>query len=518
MRWLLLLGVQRPSRWFGLGIALLIVAWVFGNPPFAAPDELAHYLRALSIGAGEWVGTPGKFQNPAMTEEQSAWVDQATRLVHVPAGLSPQGYSCNAGSPSASSRCIEDASAPPEAVEMATPVGTYQPVMYWLPGVMAQLGSTPRSADWWGRLASALQCAALLALALWAWSRPPYAGPGWLGLGLALTPMVIFLAASLNTSGPEICAGIALMSCLLLVCRAPAPSRLALLGCATAAAALAVSRSIGPAYVAVYALFAAGWGGLGPWRRLARGMPGTMAVTLVVVACALALNRWWEARYGPVVHVGIAEGAWQDAISNLKSWFKEQVGVFQYLDSPMPAIGYWLWWLACLALTLAAGWVATARQRAWLALAALGVVALPMTLHMALIRNNGWFVQGRHVLPMTVAFPLLCGEVLRLRSATLGPVARHGACVLGFAVASVQVIGFWANARRSAVGTSGRWWFFGHPEWSPPGTWWPWLALAFCGAACLFAGALLASREAFVPKGIGAKAEQAPSLPVPPSR
>jgi hypothetical protein len=33
--------------------AMLVVAWIFGSPPYAAPDEWHHYLRAVSIGHGQ---------------------------------------------------------------------------------------------------------------------------------------------------------------------------------------------------------------------------------------------------------------------------------------------------------------------------------------------------------------------------------------------------------------------------------------------------------------------------------
>lgn len=29
--------------------ALIALAWAFANPPFAAPDEEAHYLRAVGV-------------------------------------------------------------------------------------------------------------------------------------------------------------------------------------------------------------------------------------------------------------------------------------------------------------------------------------------------------------------------------------------------------------------------------------------------------------------------------------
>ena len=59
--------------------AMLVAAWTFGSPPYAAPDEWWHYLRAVSIGHGQLVGKPGGSEGakaivgerPAHQSEQS---------------------------------------------------------------------------------------------------------------------------------------------------------------------------------------------------------------------------------------------------------------------------------------------------------------------------------------------------------------------------------------------------------------------------------------------------------------
>jgi hypothetical protein len=105
----------------------------------------------------------------------------------------------------------------------------------------------------------------------------------------------------------------------------------------------------------------------------------------------------------------------------------------------------------------------------------------------------GYGAQGRHVLPVLVLVPLWAGEVLRRhaggRSFAL-PIA--GAAVL---CAGGQTLAWWIAARRSAVGTDGPWLFTGSAEWSPPGGWWPWAALAALGALLVLAGGLLAAQR-----------------------
>jgi hypothetical protein len=45
-----------PAILVAAGLALLVLAWVFGNPPGSAPDERAHYVRALGAGGLELAG------------------------------------------------------------------------------------------------------------------------------------------------------------------------------------------------------------------------------------------------------------------------------------------------------------------------------------------------------------------------------------------------------------------------------------------------------------------------------
>ena len=55
-------AVHRPRAAFvALGLTLLLAAWIMATPPFAAPDEGSHYLRALTITNGSIVSASGRF-------------------------------------------------------------------------------------------------------------------------------------------------------------------------------------------------------------------------------------------------------------------------------------------------------------------------------------------------------------------------------------------------------------------------------------------------------------------------
>src|SRR3954467_4712694 len=45
-----------PPALLAAGVALLVLAWAFGNPPGAAPGERDHYVRALGAGGLELAG------------------------------------------------------------------------------------------------------------------------------------------------------------------------------------------------------------------------------------------------------------------------------------------------------------------------------------------------------------------------------------------------------------------------------------------------------------------------------
>jgi len=91
--------------------------------------------------------------------------------------------------------------------------------------------------------------------------------------------------------------------------------------------------------------------------------------------------------------------------------------------------------------------------------------------------------------------PLWEGELILRHRAELRAELERALVVGVFGVAAVvQLVGWWASARRFAVGTEGSWLFTGAAMWSPPLGWWPWLALAVLAAAAYAAVAVAAVR------------------------
>jgi hypothetical protein len=373
------------------------------------------------------------------------------------------------------------------------PVGNYQPLPYLLPGVAARAADSPASANRLARIVNALLTLGLLWIALrMAWSRD--AGPvSLLGVVVAVTPMAIFCGSMLNGSGPEIAAAVAFGCGLLRLRRDPSCARSPAVwaGIGAAGAVLALTRTLGPAYLVLVAAAALALGGHRPAWEFVRGRGGAALGALAAIAAAIGLNRIWERAHGAEATTGFANlravldeaaGEWWRASSEL-------IGKFGYLEYRLPAIAYVAWFAAGFALIAAALVAARRRERIALAAAVAAAAVLPMLMWIYAIRQTGFGLQGRYVLPALVAVPLVAGELLRAHAAALGERLRSAlVAAIPLTAAAVHLIAFLWAARRAAVGTDGPLVFLGDSGWSPPLGWLPWLALALLGSAALAAG------------------------------
>ena len=81
----------------------------------------------------------------------------------------------------------------------------------------------------------------------------------------------------------------------------------------------------------------------------------------------------------------------------------------------------------------------------------------------------GFIWQGRYSLPLAVGVPIIAGVGVG-SSETAARLGRRLALVLVASLAVAQILAFAQAIRRYAVGAHGPLWFFGHEQWSPPGT------------------------------------------------
>jgi len=482
------------------GWSALALAWAFSNPPFAAPDEGMHYLRAQGVEQGQLVGPkadPATIVVP--TDQQREWMAQAAREVEIPARLIPLDAGCYVFERDTSAACIDDfePSADPEPVVAVTLVGTYQPLPYMLPAAAIKTADSPEGALYVARIASAFLALALLALAAAAAWDARARGASLVGPVLAVTPMAIFCASILNGSSLEVAGGVAFIACVLRVSREEPPPAWVWVGAGISGFVLALSRSAAPVWIALAVLVLLALHGPRATSRAARDGGRAAAFAVLAVLAGVIGNRLWEAAYGPEVTISLAMGraAVRTAFDQLPQWLEELVGRFGYLEFALPLPLYLGWALAVAAIVVAAGIGPRLRGRIVLAACVAGLVALPVAQYVLVQRHTGFGLQGRHALPVLVIVPLLAGELLRRHRDWISAQAMRALVVGSFAVAAIgHLLALYWNARRSATGVDGPLLFLGDAEWSPPVGWGLWLAVAAAGAACLLAAGVTAER------------------------
>lgn len=496
------------------GWALISLAWLVANPPFAAPDEATHYLRALSVGGGTLIGKETSKPPTAVIPQQQRNLDEISRAVTIPGRLAPPDAGCYIRDPRVPATCVDESGEPPSGtIGAVTYVGDYQPLPYLLPAALTHIGGRAAAADRFGRLGILLPSIALLALAVALLWDPVTGGASLLGAVVAVTPMALYCAGSLTGSGIEIAAGISLLAALLRVRRdgdcAPA---WVLAAAGVSGAVLALSRSASPAWlVLAVLLFVALVGPRAAGRLLVRRRAAQLAGGTLVVA--LALNRVWESLYGPSLSLGLANGrqALRDGLDQLRGLGDQLVIGYGYLEFKPPLV-LSLGWLALVAVLVAAALaVAGRRERIVLAATAAAAPLIPVVLYVVYLRHTGFGVQGRHVLPIIVAVPLLAGELVRERWEQLASRVRRALLVGVPVLASAgQVVAWWLNERRAAVGVDGPLWFLGDAAWSPPVRWGICILLVVAGAALASAAVVAAGGGGGYPAA-GALASRRPT-------
>ena len=486
-----------------LGYACLAVAWAIADPPGAPPDESAHYVRAVAAGRFDLRGSPP----PAVVErpqsgpdaETAAWTMRTARLFMLPDRLSQFRLTCLPVDPNQLACPDQQPSSPPP--KALTYVGTYQPAGYLLPGLATRGAPDAATAVRRARLANVALWLGLIvtsALLLADRDRP---GLSLIGLLLAVTPLAIFLGGSVAPNGTEIAAAVCYSASLLKVSRGPRSTAWTWAAFGVSGVLLVLGRSLGPGWAALAVLvFVILLGPRGAWDRFRDGGRASRVALTAVVLGGIA-SVAWEIAFQP--HAGIRASvvatALRPSVEELPTLFQQYVGVFGPLTVPMRQPAYWLWG-ALIAAVLATA-IVLGRRRERTALAVLLAVCPVATvfLSVAVVRQTGFSMQGRYVAPLLIAVPLLGGElVFRNRHRVPPELSAVAIGAVAVAVASVQALGWYTNARRYAVGSDGPRFFVVEPYWSPPGGWWLWLATVLVGTVLFVAFGVLAARRELV--------------------
>ena len=303
-----------------------------------------------------------------------------------------------------------------------------------------------------------------------------------------MTPMSVWSFSVLNPSGLEIAGALCWAAVFLRLLREPAPPTWTWAAAAASGVVLATARSSGPLFVALIPLCLGLLFGFGRLLSAVGRMGRRVIPAAVCVGLALAAGFFWI-RYIPdnplgsrvFDHVG-------DAVSGMPRTLRESVGRFVG-DYFVPIEVAAAWGLLVLALLTAAAVVATPAQRLRLALVTGVVIVATIAYASAFLTTGLLEFHGRYALPALCV--LSAAWILTDRRSALSPATTRwlaGGLVLG--TAALQLVAWWLEARRLAVGTEGSFLFFGDVAWDPPVGWLPW-ALVMLLATAAYASAIV---------------------------
>lgn len=501
-----------------MSFAGLVTCWAVANPIGSAPDEPAHYIKALAVGQGEWLGTrvtPGEqavFGRAVQAAlNQLPLATQLTRRVTIPAALEPDSAGCTAFNP-APATCAYHPGAPGaqwgHGSTAYTYLGTYQPFVYVLPGIAMHAATTPLRAFIIGRLTFGAIALLLIAAGSFLCFEIAPRRVMLVGLAVAITPMVVFTSATVSASSTEIAAGVAAFGAVLHLAYGGARTRLAWVSLAVGGATLAVSRTLGPLWVVIVLATGVSLLRWAPARELVRRSRRWAFPAGAVVALACAVGLGWQVAIQPRPSLSLhAVGlAFLHGFDGISASLQQEIGVFGWLDTSQVGLSYIIWGAIVWSLVTLALVLGSRRERLTLGVLVAVNMLLTPVLYAVVAAPAGGGVQGRWLLPVAVAVPLLAGAVVA-RNARISDRATNALSVAVVATAAVvQFLAFYQNGRRYAVGPSGALLYFRSSLWIPPGGWLVWLVVALVCCAGLVTTAVLFAGDARqrLPSPVGA--------------
>lgn len=470
--------VRRP--WF-LSWPVLIalfwlpgIVWSLASPLFSVPDEASHVVRAVGIWHGQIVEEDAIVQVPAI------WGQAAPQL------------ECYAFKPTTTADCAPPFAGSDETADVFTTANRYPPLFYVAVGWAGRVSAGPLGVHLM-RITGALLCAAMLAASVRALSRiidPRLALAGTL---VAATPMVLFLAGSVNSNGLEACAAIAVWSTLLTVLRwgdrhnGPIPRPL-IVQLALVASVLALVRPVSPAFLGVIGILTCASVPFGWVLRTLRDRAVLVAGAVAVVV-SLAAGAYVTSTGAMAATIGFPIGDRNPLLAivgQTSDYVEGMVGIFGWLDTRPPLFTLLVWLGVVFGLLALALGLGSLRSVLSLGATVAATLVLPIAAQLPSAATSGLPWQGRYTLPIAVGIPLLAVVVIdgqRALAAQL--VARVSAgVVLLTGAASVAAV-FWA-LRRYVTGITGSLDISGG-SWQPPGG-----SVLLVAAMVLFVAATLA--------------------------
>jgi len=367
-------------------------------------------------------------------------------------------------------------------------VGRYPPLYYLLlaaPGLLTSGTDSVYLMRWLSVAASA----SLLALAVALSVVFAEGSLVLIGVIVAVSPLVLYLASVVEPSGLEISAGLCVWSTIALLSVLPdrPPPRALLVAASASAAVLALSRASSPAWLACMAFVACCV--LIPWSRLQSWWSERLvrrSLLAVVGACALALAWTLGVKAYLVVPVSVLKYRMagvgliaRATVDRMPGYLSGMVSVFYPENVRAPLLVEVLLWGLIGLVVLLGALCGNKRQRLALLVIATGTFLVPIVMCVLTVRRDGFIWQGRYELPFAIGLPVVAGAAIQRRegghrSADDAPReafarTRTVGGVVIVASQFAQLAAFYGVLRRFTVGNNGPLdILFRRTSWSPP--------------------------------------------------
>ncbi len=313
-----------------VAVGLALVGWMLATPLMAVPDEPSHLTQAVAIVHGQFdvrhVRSPA---GQVSYVRVPAWVLQLHLLIN-----------CYAFKPMHPADCPVVVTHDQTPYTLPTQFSNYPPLFFLWAGLPSLVLSGTGAAYAMRSLALLLN-AGLLVLGLALLLRYHPRRLPLVGALVALTPMVLFLASVLNTSGLETSAAFAAWcGGLCLVARDDVPVRLAV-WTSLAFVLFIWSRPISPVNAGIVLVVLAVLAGRSRLRALAASTGARLLAAAVVVAVAVAgvlavvggTPQLLGTRTVPPLSFG---AAFHEVLTLDPSRLQQAIGLFGWTDTPIP--------------------------------------------------------------------------------------------------------------------------------------------------------------------------------------
>ena len=436
---------------------LMMSCWSIGVPYSSGPDEPSHQSRSWSLVHGDLLG-----EKPPDAG--------GTRLVGVPSWLAAESNdtSCYRFAVNKPADCFS--LSPSNEIVSSPTNGAQLPFFYAVSGIpflAADRGLGLVLVRIWAALiASAFVASAVVTARNSRWGN--WITPSVL---IACPPMFFYIASVNNPSGIELAAALLLwVSGVALVCDVKLQPRI-FSKFALSAAALILSRQLGPLWFLVISAFLLALAGRHRFIFLSKIR--RFRIASVYIFASGVLWAVWMLAAKPLAVVPDKFGSSLPPIEILKLQLgrlwevgQQSVGVFGWLDVRLPLLVYLIWifgtflWVA-LAVLSGKGWIA------WLPLLLFGTAIVLQTLgEYRTIRQLGFMWQGRYTLPLLMGVPI-SAALVAARAWPTGKISQRAVWLGGSLIWVGLCLAFFQTERRYMVGAAGPLRIWSSSSWSP---------------------------------------------------